>query len=381
MGLVLGATFIGGFLSREFLISPPAFAAEYSFPILEEVQRLLDVHYLRVQPSATLREYAAIRGLLGSLDDRYTFFIEPPVAQSESDALAGVYGGVGIQVRLNSLGEFVIFRYDNSPASRAGIANNDILLTINGETVSAMPSIDSINQSLRGEVKSGNGIDIEYRNASELSVTKVFLVFEVIEVPSVTWSVLPENSDIGYIQISLFTNRTPDEFQTSLTELTDQGVRYLILDLRNNSGGLLQESVEIASVFLDNTTIVYERTQTFERAIKSVVAPVSTTLPLVVLINNNTASAAELVAVALQENGRATLIGQATYGKGSIQQIFRLQDGASLHVTTAEWLSPNKRQLESVGVTPDLSVQTENTSIDNALQAAIELLTIGAREG
>jgi carboxyl-terminal processing protease len=146
-----------------------------------------------------------------------------------------------------------------------------------------------------------------------------------------------------------------------------------VLDLRNNNGGLLQESIMVASYFLENVTVVVERSQSRERSVMSMTVPRRIDLPLVVLVNPNTASAAELVAVALQENDRATIIGQPSYGKGTVQQIFRLSDGSSIHVTTAEWLSPDRQQLEGVGVMPDISIQDEPDDIDQALATAIKL--------
>jgi carboxyl-terminal processing protease len=351
-----------------------ASAAETQFPLLEEVQRLIDLHYLRDQPTPIVRDYAAIRGFLGSLNDRYTYFIEPPVAQSESDALAGTYGGVGIQVRLDTTGAFVMFPYANSPASRAGIQNGDILIAINDDNLSTDVSVDSVNQSLRGEVVDENGVNITYRSNGGSDEKQVFLPFAVIEVPSVIWSVMSDNPQIGYIQVTLFTNRTPDELGQALDELIAQNVTGLILDLRNNGGGLLQESVEVASYFLNETPILYERTATSERAIMALDVAEQVELPLIVLVNQNTASAAELVAVGLQENGRATIVGQVTYGKGSVQQIFRLSDGSSLHVTTAEWLTPNERELEGIGVMPDILVSAEAIADDEGLRIAISTL-------
>jgi carboxyl-terminal processing protease len=373
VGLALGSAFLAGFVARELLLPAVTQGMSNSFYLLDEVQQLVNDHYLRPQPSESERQYAAIRGLLGSLNDRYTFFIEPAVAQSESDALAGVYGGVGVQVRRDSSGQLLMFPYNSSPASQAGIKNNDILLSINEAPIAISISVDDINQMLRGEVKEGSGVNIQYQDSSTGTVVDLFLPFAIIEVPSVVWSVLNEDTQIGYIQIILFTNRTPDELENALTSLIQQGVIYLVLDLRNNNGGLLQESIMVASYFLENVTVVVERSQSRERSVMSMTVPRRIDLPLVVLVNPNTASAAELVAVALQENDRATIIGQPSYGKGTVQQIFRLSDGSSIHVTTAEWLSPDRQQLEGVGVMPDISIQDEPDDIDQALATAIKL--------
>lgn len=372
IGILLSFAFIAGFVT-EYIVSSTSAADETQYPLLYEVQTLLDTFYLREQPSSTVREYAMVQGLISTLGDRHTFFIEPQVAQSEADALAGAYGGIGLQVQPDPSGSFVVLVYGNSPASRVGIVSGDILVAINGESLPGMLPIDSINQLLRGEIKSGHGVEITYKTKSNGTITTVFLPFEIIEVPSVVWSILQDRVTIGLIQISLFTNRTPDELESALADLTEHNVQHIILDLRNNGGGLLQEAVEVASYFLKNVPIVYEKTLTSERAIMSLPVSLSIDSHMVVLVNTNTASAAELVAVALQEHERAILVGQSTYGKGSVQQIFRLSDGSSLHVTTAEWLTPNHRQIEGTGVVPDVVVPTGNDDVKLAIEVLMDM--------
>src|SRR5690606_30396605 len=209
---------------------------------------------------------------------------------------------------------------------------------------------------LRGEVKEGNGVELTVTNPDEEELT-VFIEFAVINVPSVTWRVLSENEAIGYVQIIRFTSRTPEELITGLTELNEANVSALVVDLRNNSGGLLQESVDVTSQFVPaNEVIVYEQSNKSENALRASEGGLATELPLVVLVNHGTASASELVAAAIQDHERGILIGQRTFGKGTVQQIFRLSDNSSVHITSAQWLTPNHRQLESVGLEPDITM-------------------------
>lgn len=380
-GLSAALIFTAGFFFRDavHLAFPTAFAANTAsnidgYPLVDEVQNLLNQHYLRDQPGYTQRQYAAIRGIMATLEDRYTFFVDPPVAQSESDALAGTYGGVGVQLTRNEKGEFVLFPYDDSPAAAAGIEDGDILLAVNGEAVDGTSQQDAIDQRLRGEVKDGNGVELTVLKSNAEEVTQ-FIEFAVINIPSVVWRLLVEDSSIGYLQILRFTSRTPEEVVSALESLQENDIQALIVDMRNNSGGLLQESVDVASQFLDeNMVIVYENSNNTERILTASNGGLATDIPLVVLVNQGTASASELVAGAIQDHGRGTLIGQRTFGKGTVQQIFRLSDESSVHITSAEWLTPDQRRLESIGLEPDITMIPDVNGRDVELGEAIRYL-------
>ena len=382
VGMSAALTFAAGFFFRDLvdLTFPMAFVSaatleeEDNYPLLAEVQSLLNQHYLRDQPEVSQREYAAIRGVLATLEDRYTFFIDPPVAQSESDALAGTYGGIGVQISRNEAGEFVVFPFDDSPAKAMGIEDGDILKQINGIQLDSNIPQDEVDQMLRGEVKSDNGVEITVRKPNDEDYT-TFIEFAVINVPSVVWRVTTENNQIGYVQIIRFTSRTPEELAGALEELVVTDIGALILDLRNNSGGLLQESIEVASHFLDNgETVLFERLKNTERVLKVDEAVRFMDLPMVVLVNQGTASASELVAGAIQDHERGILIGQQTFGKGTVQQIFRLSDESSIHITSAEWLTPDGRQIENEGLEPDIVMIPDINGRDVELGEAIRHL-------
>jgi carboxyl-terminal processing protease len=171
-----------------------------------------------------------------------------------------------------------------------------------------------------------------------------------------------------------FTNRTPSEVQNAVKQLTAKNVRGLVLDLRNNPGGLLQESIQVAGEFLDGGTILYERTRSSEKEYDADKADFLTDLPMIVLVNQGTASAAELVAGAIQDRKRAMVIGQQSYGKGSVQLIFGLADQSSLHITTAEWFPPSKTPLDGKGITPDIPMIPDQNGRDVELGEAISYL-------
>lgn len=376
-GLLLALAFAGGFLVRDLLFFSATGRVQASetagYPLLDEVQALLDRVYLREQPDYTQRQYGAIRGMLEVLGDRNTFFIDPPVAQSEADTLAGTYGGIGVLLQRNENNEFVLYPYPESPAQAAGITDGDILLMIDGVEILPSEHQDAVDQKMRGEVKAGSGVEITVKKSDETQYT-VFVEFAVINVPSVIWRVMPDDERIGYIQILRFTSRTPEELTTALTELQAQDITALILDMRNNTGGLLEESVAVAGQFLDGGVIAYEVSQKGEEVFEAPANGIGSGLPLAILVNKNTASASELVAGALRDRERGILIGQKTYGKGTVQQIFTLSDGSSIHVTSAEWFTPNRAPLDGTGLVPDIDMIPDENGRDIETGEALHYL-------
>ena len=271
-------------------------------------------------------------------------------------------------------GNFVLYPFPGGPAAQAGIADGDILLAVNDWVVEITERIDVVDQAMRGEVRDGNGVTLRVLKRATGEEREYTIAFAVIEVPSVVWRTLVEEPRIGYIQVLRFTSRTPQELRAALQGLLERGLDGWILDVRNNSGGLLQEAIEVADEFLDGGVIVYERTRDEEREHDAEAGGLGTVLPMVALVNQGTASAAELVAGALRDQGRAFVIGQRTYGKGSVQLIFPLSDGSSIHVTSAEWFTPNHTPLERNGLEPDISMIPAEDGRDVELGEAIRYL-------
>jgi carboxyl-terminal processing protease len=358
IGIGLALAFGLGFLVSSFTLPITKnldndLRSSKDYQILNEVQRLLEGVYLRELPEPSVMEYNAIRGMLETLGDPTTFFIDPPVAQSEAQALAGTYGGVGVQVKRLESGQFAIYPFDDTPAFYAGFRDNDILLTINDVDVDLAQSIDLIDQMLRGEVVDDNGVKIRIERQN-VGIIEAYVRFDVINIPSVISRIVNEDSRIGYVQILRFTSRTPEELNAEALSLLEQGILVLIIDLRNNGGGLLVESIKVADEFLDAGIIVIERSRESKEVFTASAEGSLTDIPLAVLVNNNTASASELVAGALRDNGKGILIGQVTFGKGTVQQIFPLSDGSSVHITSAEWLTPNEQTIALRGLIPDI---------------------------
>lgn len=379
VGFGLAVVFAAGFVTRDLIGGSPraqAFAdpSASGYPLLMEVQTLLDQHYLREQPDYIQRQHAAIRGMLGALADRYTFFIDPPVAASESDVLAGTYGGIGVEIQRNEAGEIVMTPYADSPAALAGVQVGDILLDVNGTPIELTTQQDAIDQLLRGEVRPGNGAEVTYRRAGLEAPVTVFIEFGVINVPSVIWRVLAEDARVGYVHVLRFTSRTPEELRAAMAELSSAGIGALVLDLRNNAGGLLAESIAVADEFIDAGPLAFERKNDSEQTFDGASGGVGLGYPLVVLVNGGTASGAELLAGAIQDSERGILIGQVTFGKGTIQQIYTLSDSSSLHVTAAEWLTPDRQPLDGRGLQPDITMIPDANGRDVELGEALRYL-------
>ncbi len=374
IGIGLAIVFGAGFILRDFIDVPSSFSVNQSsvtegYPLLDEVQELINQHYLRQQPDYQTRQYGAIRGMLSALGDRNTFFIDPPVAQSESQVLAGTYGGVGVLLRRNETGDFVMYPYPDSSALTVGLLDGDILKSVNGREITLSDQPDAVDQLLRGEVKDNNGVDVVIQRGDE--VLSFFIPFAIVNVPSIQWRVLDEDSRIGYIFIMRFTSRTPSELKVAFEELTSSDIESIILDLRDNGGGLLQEAIDIAGVFLGNEVIMIQVSRTEEQEFYPKNAELQIDFPMIVLVNGRTASAAELVAGAIQDADRGVLVGQKTFGKGTIQQIYRLSDTSSLHVTSHEWLTPNRNVIDGMGLTPDIEMIPDENGRDVELGEAI----------
>lgn len=348
------------------------------YALIGETQALLDQYYVKPQPDQTELTYGAIRGLLAALNDKFTFFIPPAVAASESNVFAGRYGGIGVQIKRSAQGDYVLYPFPDSPASAAGVQNGDILTQVNETVINSTSASDVVDQSLRGEVKEDagipNGVTIRVQREAQPEPLTFTIAFAEIQIPSLVYRVLSEDQRVGYIQILNFTARTPTELKEAIAALRAANIRGAVLDLRDNPGGLLEESVKVAGEFMSPGVILYEVKKDGEKTYQTDAEGTLTDLPLYVIVNGGTASAAELVAGALRDRGRASLIGQKTYGKGSIQYVLPLADKSSIHVTVAEWFPPRRGKLDGIGLSPDIAIVPDPSGVDVLLLRAISEL-------
>ncbi len=370
-GLLLGAAFAAGFLFRDVVNRPTP--SQTSFDLLREIDGLLASHYLYEMPDETTRIHGAAAGLVASLGNPYTYFQEPQASEVDTTNLAGRFGGIGAEIGRDEQGRFVIQRvYRDNPAYNAGIVEGDIILAVDGVPVdTSATDSNQLLAAIRGEV--GTPVTLRLQRGDE--VFEVTVVRAEILIPSVFWNLVEADPRIGYIKITSFTERTPEELRQALSELSTQGAQAYVLDLRDNGGGLVDSAVAVVSEFISGGVVLYEqRRGTGERVLNASQGGNASDAPLAVLINGQTASASEIVAGAFQDRGRAILIGQQSFGKGSVQVILTLSDGSSIHVTTAEWYTPNHHRLEGQGLTPDRTVEPVEGR-DAQLEAALEYLS------
>lgn len=321
-------------------------------------------------PSPDVRAYGAIRRSLTLLDP-YTVFVEPVDRELEQARLRGAYGGIGATLRRSPDGDIILAPQPNSPAAQAGLITGDVLQAIDGLPLGEADTVDAVAARLRGEIGTSVHLTVERPSGPSFDVT---LEREKIEVPSVTWRM--ETPNIGYVQLSGFSERTDDELTDALEGLRQAGAMGLVLDLRDNRGGLLESAVAVAGRFLRRGDVVlYQAGRVDERRF-AVEGSGDLAMPMIVLVNGGTASAAEIVAGAFQDHGRALLLGQPTFGKGSVQEIYDLSDGSSLHVTTAIWMTPDRHRIDNRGLTPDVLVPAGDGLGDEPLSQAVDYLEL-----
>jgi carboxyl-terminal processing protease len=323
---------------------------------------------LKQQISNEEAAYQAITKMIATLDEPFTRLLRPEQYRSLKVNTAGELSGVGLQigVKAGSSSIEVIAPIAGSPAAKAGILPHDIITQIDATPTSEL-TLDTAALKMRGTT--GTNVSLIVQTADR-SPREVILIREKIELNPVTAELHQENGrKIGYLRLSQFSAKAAQELADSINKLKKQGATAYILDLRNNPGGLVQAGVEIARQWLNDGTIVY--TVDRKGAIESIDAngTALTNAPLVLLVNEGTASASEILAGALQDNGRATLIGAKTFGKGLIQSLFDLPNGSGLAVTVAKYETPNHHDIHKLGITPDRVVPTPLIPVESAATA------------
>ena len=350
-----------------------------NYPLFEKAYELLLNHGYYPLPDQKKIEYGIIRGLLQAYNDPYTTFIEPPQHELQSQQLRGKSGGIGARIERDSQNQYRLYPFTDSPAKREGILDGDILIEVNKVKVTTETPQDDVLSLLRGE--KGTKVELVIFREEEQREYTFQIVREEIPIPSVTWNLLPEDEHVGLIQVNLMSSTTPDEIRNAIENLVTNGADHFILDLRNNGGGLVDTGVKIAELFLSADTPIL--TQTYRdkppQTIRSTKNGPFTEIPLVIFTNNSTASAAEITAGALKAQQRARIIGTPTFGKYTIQLVFDLEDGSSLHVTAAEWEIPGlEPPIRDHGVLPDYWIEDEpSDNLNNRyIQAALQAFSL-----
>lgn len=331
----------------------------------------LHKHYVDQPLDDVLLMRGAIEGMLAATGDKHTSYMDPQEYEQANSEMEGSYTGIGAWV--NTTGEYVeiVSPMKGSPAEEAGLKPKDIVIAVNGKDATGTAG-DIVLQSILGPA--GEVVVLTIRRGDEtfdVSITR-----RVIEVPVVDYEMLEDK--IAYIALYTFNDKAVEQVKNALNDLLPQNPKGLIFDLRDNGGGYLYAAIDISSMFIEEGVVLYEEygdgTRDTHRANGNAIAP---DVPMVVLINGGSASASEIVAGALQDHGRAKLIGEVSYGKGSVQSWIDLSDNqGGVRITIARWLTPNGNQIAELGLTPDITVPyTEadyNAGIDTQRNAAIE---------
>jgi carboxyl-terminal processing protease len=343
-----------------------------------EAWRIIARDYDGELPSQQELLKSMILGSLESLDDPYTRYVPPDVANRTRQDMQGAFEGIGAFVRTNEEGYLEIVRpMAGQPAARAGLLPGDFILSANGTDLVGMTSDEAI-MYVRGP--RGTDVTLLIQRQGVEEPFEVTITRERIEIPTVEYEMLPDG--IGYVKLNNFNQVAERNMRTALAELMRQNPVGLIFDLRDNPGGYLDQSIEVADMFLGDGVVAFERNLSgLDETFRSRRGGVAEEIPLVVLINAGSASASEIVAGAIQDNGRGVLIGETTFGKGSVQQVHTLSDGSELRVTIARWYTPANRSIDGEGIVPDIEELPSPTTLggpdDNQLQRAIRYLLDG----
>lgn len=338
---------------------------------LKEVQDILS-HRFDGDIDQNKQTEGAISGLVASLGDPYTVYMNAATTKELSNELKGELSGIGIEVGIKNNRLTVIAPIDGTPAAKAGIRSGDIIALIDGADSSTLTLDEAVNK-IRGE----KGTEVKLtvvrgsQNPQELKITR-----DNITVSSVTYEV--RDNQIGYIKIRRFGDDTIEATRAATAALKQQGAKAVVIDLRDNPGGYLDGAVRVTSEFQSSGVVVEQRSRFDKKGSKqnAVSGGLMTDIPVVVLINGGSASASEIMAGSLKDNGRATLVGEKSYGKGSVQEMVDLSSGNTLKITVAHWYTPKGINITKEGIKPDIEVKNSaedfNAGIDPQLQKALE---------
>jgi len=301
--------------------------------------------------------YGAIRGMLGTLGDNgHTRFLTPAERKQNDQSLSGTYVGIGVQLEEEKGDIVVAAPIQDSPADRAGISTDDVLVGVDGKSVRG-DDVSEVVEKVKGPV----GSEVELTVLHDGKKRTYDLRREEIDSPVVSWTVIPD-SDVAVVLLSSFSDDSAQEMEDAFREARAAGAKRFVLDLRNNPGGQLDQAVQMAGYFLKPGSVVYIREEASGKRedVKVEGDPESTNAPLAVLVNGGSASSAEILAGALRDNGRATVIGETTYGTGTVLSEFVLRDGSSVLLGVAEWLTPDGDFIRETGIEPDIKVPLKN---------------------
>lgn len=391
--IILSLGFIGGFATSRIApdvgsigsVALPAAKAGGVGTSVEEINQLLQDRALE-PPSETSATAGAIQGLLESGGDKYAMYFNKTHYKAFNEETMGSFGGIGVVLGQNKEGQaYVVEVYKGTPADKGGMKSGDVFSAIDGVT-RAKWTTEEVVKRVRGE--EGTKVKLvmtrpDKAGKAEPSDITFDLTREKIVYPNIKSEKI---GDVGYIRLGQFNAKATDDVEKAISDLTKQGAKSFVLDLRDNPGGLLDQAVDVSSLFIKDGVIVRVDERNKPEQVLSASGHMATTAPLVVLVNGDSASASEITAGALQDYGRAVLVGEKSFGKGSVQTIEELPGGAAVKFTTAHYLTPKKRAINGIGLTPDVVVVMErgkelDRKSDTQFQKALELAGQKAKTG
>lgn len=344
--------------------------SKYLEEFITSYNKIISNYYTDIDESKLID--AAINGMLSYLGDPYTTYLDESNTDMLNDSLNGTYEGIGIQVTQNDLNQIVVNEvYDNTPAKISGIEVNDIITRINNIDLNDKKPSDAVEI-----IKNSDEIILDVNRSGELLSFNIKK--DTLYVPAINKDlIIQNNKKTGYLRISKFSDSISEQFSTSLKELEKDNIDSLIIDLRDNTGGYLSGATKIAELFLKKDKIIYSLENKSGKEDTKDSTEESRNYPIYVLINEQTASASEVLASALKYSYNATLIGQKSYGKGKVQKTSKLSDGTMYKYTSAKWLTPIGTCIDEVGLTPDIKVELNEDNIEEDIilkQAINEIL-------
>jgi carboxyl-terminal processing protease len=399
LGLITAATLIGTLFMRfqVLSVSPPSdripFDAKADFALMAQAWNTIHDHYVdRASIKPIPLTYGAISGMVAALGDTgHSVFLSPEMIKEEEEFTAGKYQGIGAEVRMKEGHVVIVTPLDGSPAQKAGLQPGQIILAVNGQDITGL-NLFQVVKRISGPA--GTNVTLRVFDSKTGLTREVSLVRVAITMNNVTWRRLSVTG-IAHLRIAAFSKGVTGDLKKALGAILKKGFNGLILDLRNNPGGLLNEAISTASQFLSEGKVLLEKDadgRITSQAVEK--GGLARSIPMVVLMNNGTASAAEIVAGALQDHGRASLVGLTTFGTGTVLEKFPLSDGSALLLAVQEWLTPNGNQIWHKGIPPDfvvslsegvaplfpeeeqgMTLQQLKASRDTQLLKALELVT------
>jgi carboxyl-terminal processing protease len=333
------------------------------FKVFWEAWNLVKKEYYKPEAVDTTKmTYGAIQGMLSALGDNHTGFASPEISKIQQQDLQGNFSGIGVSVESRDGLITVVSPMEGSPGEAAGVKAGDVIIKVDGKDVTTLSLMEAVSM-IRGP--KGTQVELTLARKGESSPVVLKITRADIKVDSVTGKILDnDGSKIAYVKVSSFTDNTTDLLNKKLKELMAQNPQGMILDLRNNPGGLLEAGVEVASQFMSEGVVLHQETGTKTKDYNVKSGGLATKIPLTVLINGGSASASEIVAGALQDTERAKLIGEPSYGKDTVQYVHTLSDKSTVRITISQWLTPNRQDIHEKGLKPDLLVPMTETDYD-----------------